>query len=238
MDKKTALVFPCYNEEKRLNQDEIYFLIDHTDSDIFLVNDGSTDRTIFLMEEIRKYNPERIQIIDYTLNQGKAQTIFKAINTLNSSHNYKYIGYFDADFSTSASEIIRMLHHLKQEAPKFLIGSRILMLNHDVKRKAYRHYIGRMIITLINLKHHLLIYDTQCGAKFFSSEIIKVAFKKPFLTSWLFDTEVFIRLKKENLLKGGSEFPLLKWYDVGGSKLGLKSIFKIAKELWIVLVKY
>ena len=177
-------------------------------------------------------------MLNYEENQGKANTIYKSVNSILSTEKYDYIGYFDADFSTPGKELVRMISALDKNDIPFLFGSRILLLNAAIKRKWYRHIIGRVVITLINLKFKLGIYDTQCGAKLFSSAIAKEAFAKPFHTSWLFDVEVFLRLKKLNLLSGGVEFPLREWKDIEGSKLGFSTVFKIVKELYQLIKKY
>jgi len=125
-----------------------------------------------------------------------------------------------------------MLQWIDKKPGNFIIGSRVLLLNSDIKRKTYRHIIGRFIVTIVNLKFKLGIYDTQCGAKIFPAHIATVAFNKPFTTSWLFDIEVFIRLQKKGLLKLGKELPLKEWKDIDGSKLSWKTSFKILKEIY------
>jgi dolichyl-phosphate beta-glucosyltransferase len=95
-----------------------------------------------------------------------------------------------------------------------------------------------VIITMINTRFKLGIYDTQCGAKLFVSETIREAFQTPFKTSWLFDVEIFVRLKKRDLLKTGREIPIYDWKDIDGSKLGWKTGFKIMKELYLLSKNY
>lgn len=236
--KKIGLIIPCYNEEFRLKTDHIKFLVENSDTSIYLVNDGSTDNTVKQIQNIVNCFPNRCFIINYQENSGKANTIFKAIQEIKSQNSYDFIGYFDADFSTPPQEIIRLLNICQSSDSQFLFGSRILILNSLIERKTYRHFIGRAIITLINIKYKLGIYDTQCGAKIFNTNIINKVFTEKFYTSWLFDVEIFIRLKKQNCLKFGLEIPLKQWKDVDGSKLGLKSSFKILKELVTLYQKY
>lgn len=236
--QKVAIIIPCYNESKRLKYKNFQQLFLYSDLDIFFANDGSNDNTIEVINEIIYKHQERCYLIDFSHNSGKASTIYKSIININSSGKYDFIGYFDADFSTPADEIIRMINELNKKKCDFLIGSRILLLNSGIKRKFYRHIIGRTIITLINIKFRLGIYDTQCGSKLFSREIIFKAFDRPFFTSWLFDVEIFIRLKKQNLLVKGVEMPLYNWRDVDGSKLGFKTGFKILKEIYLLFRKY
>lgn len=206
--------------------------------DIFFANDGSKDNTVGVINSIIVKYPERCFLIDFKENSGKANTIYKAINHINQKYKYDFIGYFDADFSTPATEIIRLVEEINKQKHEFLLGSRILLLNSGIKRKYHRHIIGRVIITLINLKFKLGIYDTQCGSKLFSKTIIPKAFNKPFYTSWLFDVEILIRLKNQDLLKHGTEIPIYNWKDVDGSKLGFKTGFKILKELYLLNKNY
>lgn len=233
--QKVAIIIPCYNEAKRLDYKNVEHLILHSDLDIFFANDGSKDNTVEIINSIINKYCGRCFLIDFKENSGKANTIYKAINQIKQENKYDFIGYFDADFSTSSSELIKLVSELKKSGKKFIIGSRILLLNSGIKRKYYRHIIGRIILTVINVKHKLGIYDTQCGVKIFSKEIIKEVFNKPFKTKWLFDVEIFIRLKEKNLLQFGKEFPICDWKDVEGSKLGFLSSLRILREIGIII---
>lgn len=236
--KKTAIIIPCYNEAKRLNKQKILALSSEDNLTVYLANDGSTDNTLQIIESIAAINSENVIVLNYTQNVGKAGVIFKSANQILKLHQFDYIGYFDADFSTPASELQKMMKALNTTNFSFIFGSRVKLLNTKINRKIYRHYIGRIIITLINFKFKLSVYDTQCGAKIFSKEVLTEAFSKPFYTSWLFDVEVFIRLQNKNLLKNGKEFPLNEWTDVEGSKLNWKHFFKIFKEVSLLYKKY
>ncbi|MFL9845203.1 glycosyltransferase [Flavobacterium rhizosphaerae] len=227
--QKTAIIIPCYNEEKRLEKEKV-LLLANTGADIYLCNDGSTDNTAGLLQTIAA-ECKNCFVLDFKKNTGKGNTVYQSVQHVLSQNQYTHIGYFDADFSTPVFEIERLLALQESEPEKFIIGSRVLLLNHNIKRKNFRHYIGRIIITLVNFKFKLTVYDTQCGAKLFPATIAAVAFNAPFKTSWLFDVELFIRLKKNNLLALGNEVPLRQWTDVGGSKLGMQSIFTVLAEL-------
>ena len=178
---RIAIIIPCYNEEKRLDKQQILNLIAETDVQLFLANDGSTDNTLQIINEIAKEYSNRTQVLNFEKNSGKAGVIYKSINKLSEDGSYDFIGYFDADFSTPVVEVKRMLDELNSYKYDFIFGSRIKLLNSKIKRKIYRHYIGRIVVTIINFKFKLSIYDTQCGAKIFSNKLIENAFNKPFL---------------------------------------------------------
>lgn len=236
--QKIAIIIPCYNEEKRLKESSLLELLHDSSVTLYLANDGSKDKTLEIITAFSLQNPERCFVLNYTENSGKANTVFKAVNEVLAMDNYNYIGYFDADFSTPPGEILRLIDEGENSKFKFFFGSRILLLNSGIKRKLYRHIIGRVIITIVNIKFKLGIYDTQCGAKMFSSEVIEKVFNKPFKTSWLFDIEIFIRLKKMDFLKYGKEFPIYGWKDIDGSKLGWRTAFKIINELYLLMKNY
>ncbi|MBS7332677.1 glycosyltransferase [Faecalibacter bovis] len=233
-----AIIIPCYNEELRLSKNNIQDLINgNKNIKIYFANDGSTDNTKNLIDEICAEIPN-CYAIHFMQNEGKSKTIYKAVHQLNAQNQFDYIGYFDADFSTPSNELLKLIHQLEIHQPNFIFASRIKTLNATINRKVHRHFIGRAILTIINIKHHLGIYDTQCGCKIFSKQMINEAFKDKFFTTWLFDVEVFVRLKNKNLLNQGTEFPIKEWYDVEGSKLKFTHFFKIFKEIIILYTKY
>jgi dolichyl-phosphate beta-glucosyltransferase len=234
--QKIAIIIPCYNEEKRIKKSNIDFLMNNSEVTLFFANDGSTDKTVDVIKEIIKAYDNRCFLLDFQENEGKANTIYKAVTQINKQDQFQFIGYFDADFSTPASELVLMVETLEKSVNMFIFASRILLLNSGIERKFYRHIIGRIILTVINFKHKLGIYDTQCGAKIFSREIINVAFDSPFKTKWLFDVEIFIRLKEKELLQYGKEFPVFNWKDVEGSKLGFSSSLTILKEIGMIIL--
>jgi len=236
--QKIAIIIPCYNEEKRIKKELVVSLLAQSSVDVYLANDGSTDNTIIVLEDIVKDFNERCFIFNYKQNRGKATTIYNAANELINKDIYSHIGYFDADFSTPVPEMLKMLKELYRKPEFFITGCRVKLLNTNIDRKLYRHIIGRIIVTLVNFRFKLGVYDTQCGAKIFPVSIAKTAFNKPFLTSWLFDMEIFIRLKNNDLMFNGREFPLRNWTDVEGSKLGWKTAFKILKEMYILTTNY
>ncbi|NBL65777.1 glycosyltransferase [Flavobacterium sp. NST-5] len=231
--QETAIIIPCYNEENRLNSGLIAEFFKISDVDIFLVNDGSTDQTLPILQNISSQNPERCFVISLEKNRGKANAVFQAVQQI-LAKQYRFIGYFDADFSTPITQFELLLEQIKKPEIQLAFASRILTLNSGIERKSYRHFFGRIITTIINFKHQLDIYDTQCGAKIFNQNTARIAFEKPFKTKWLFDVEIFIRLKRHNLLHHAIEVPIQNWKDVSGSKLGLKNVFGIAREIFLI----
>ena len=117
---RIAIIIPCYNEEKRLDKQQILNLIAETDVQLFLANDGSTDNTLQIINEIAKEYSNRTQVLNFEKNSGKAGVIYKSINKLSEDGSYDFIGYFDADFSTPVVEVKRMLDELNSYKYDFI----------------------------------------------------------------------------------------------------------------------
>lgn len=236
--RRLAVVIPCYNEEKRLKKSSILKLINHTEQiDVYLSNDGSTDNTANLMIDIAQES-DAIKVLNYDKNEGKAKTIFKSFVSLKNRNEYTHFGYLDADFSTESEDYLELYQELLNSDKKYIFGSRIATLNSKIDRKLHRHLIGRGVITFINIFFKFKIYDTQCGAKIFDRQVLEVITRSEFVTNWLFDIEIFIRLTNDNLLFEGIEYPLKKWKDINGSKIRKRDSFFIGRDIFKLIRKY
>jgi dolichyl-phosphate beta-glucosyltransferase len=234
-----AIIIPCYNEQKRLRRDLLAELAGTMpDAQIYLVNDGSRDQTLPLLHSLAETHAGKVSVISFADNEGKAKAIGKGVHAVLSRSSPDYIGYMDADFSTPINEFNRLYTTIVREKASFIFGSRIKKLNSELNRSLFRHLVGRCITTFIDSRFKLGIYDTQCGAKIFSNAAVHAAFGEPFLTNWLFDAEIFIRLKKNDILHTGIEMPITGWKDVGGSKIGIKNFPSIVSEFLRLSRKY
>lgn len=236
---KISIIIPCFNEERRLKKEHLLQLLrPENNVTLILVNDGSTDNTHFLLEEIKQANQQNVIVISYSQNKGKAYAVFKGMEHALYNGNSDFIGYLDADFSTNADEFLNLAKIANQEKADYVFGSRIKMLHHSINRSAMRHICGRMLTTIIDLYYKLGIYDTQCGAKLFSPEIVSIITRTQFKTQWLFDVEIFIRIREANMTAKGLEVPLKQWTDPGKSKISLLSFPKIFGELVQLIKNY
>ena len=232
-----AIIVPCYNESERLN---IIAFNNFINSNKFIffyfVNDGSSDNTYYALMSIYNSNPLQVCIINLKKNVGKGEAVRRGfLDALN--RNFEYIGYLDADLATPPSEFIRLVQLINTDT-EVLFGSRIKKAGSLIQRSGFRHLTGRVIATIIDKRFKLGFYDTQCGAKIFKLDILQYVINKPFYTSWLFDVEIFLRINRQFSHINWHEEPLKVWSDDGNSKLNFFSIFKILKELLVLLKKY
>lgn len=236
-----CLVIPCYNEANRLDlvafQD---FLNSQNKIDLLFVNDGSKDKTLDVLIQFQtKQDQSRVTVIDGQTNRGKAETVRFGMSQAQEK-GYRVVGFWDADLATPLNESLAFLDILKSRELNAVTGARILRLGTEIQRKWYRHYLGRVFATFASLALDLPVYDTQCGSKIFKASLVPDLFGKPFLSKWLFDIELFFRLKnsqgKENLKL--FEYPVYRWVDIGGSKLKVSDFLIAPLELLKMVKSY
>lgn len=237
-----AIVIPCFNEAHRLSPGPfVSFLDDRGDLSFVFVDDGSTDQTSEKLEQIRVATGPKSTVLRLADNRGKAEAVRQGIlRALQDAP--AHVGYWDGDLATPLSEIPTFIEFSNDSARKMIFGSRIQRLGAEIERHWYRHYPGRIIAFWINVILRLPVHDTQCGAKLIEADLARQIFTEPFLSSWLFDVELFARIIA---LYGRSEaatmiyeVPLQRWRDVGDSKIAPSYLPRIPLELFRIYWKY
>jgi glycosyltransferase involved in cell wall biosynthesis len=233
----TAIIIPCYNEELRFPVNRfVSFIKKNFAASIYFVNDGSSDNTDSVLEDLRIKFPKHINVINQEKNEGKAAAVRLGINSALKNNKFDRFAFLDADLSTSIEECLLLSEKVTKET-FFVFGSRIKKLDNNIQRKVHRFIIGRVIATFISKMLRLPIYDSQCGCKIFSREWATLIFSEAFLTRWLFDVEIFYRLinhfGRNKIQTKILEVPLSAWIDSENSKVSLFYGIKV----WFDLLK-
>ena len=250
----THIVVPCYNEEKRLPvQKFLQFTSDEAENTgvmFTFVNDGSTDGTLRVIEDMASQRPNRISVHHLSKNGGKAEAVRKGMLHVMNKYELSYndvVAFWDADLATPLAAIAQFTDKMdKHPNLEMVFGARVALLGRDIRRKMSRHYLGRIFATLASVILNIRIYDTQCGAKMFrATNDLRRALSTPFTTGWIFDVELIARFKSLRLHANKSpcesviyELPLESWRDVDGSKLGLLSKIKALYGLGCIWCEY
>lgn len=240
---KTGIIIPCYNEEKRLNvQAFVEFIKSKDDYHICFVNDGSKDNTLEVLNRIKEEDPEKVSVIDMKKNGGKASAVRAGSRYLFNREDIEFIGFIDADLSTDFNDFESLVATLSDNDNLSLVYGSRGGNNDNIQRNAFRKFFSRIIKALVQLILGLPIEDTQCGAKVFRKDIIPVAYNKEFMSKWLFDVEIFIRLKKHfgttEIMSRIQEQELTRWVHVDDSKLGVKDSLEIPYVLMSIWFSY
>lgn len=239
-----AIIVPCYNEEKRFPFDEfLNFAQKHPEVLICFVNDGSKDKTLSVLRGIQNECSDNICVYSMPQNGGKSEAVRQGMLYMHSNYQVDLLGFLDADLATKPEEWLQMAKY-KEQYPQFgaIVGSRIQRLGANINRDDNRSLFSNIVKKFIRIILKTPFQDTQCGAKIFNRGLIPFLFNTPFMTPWLFDVEIFLRLQKKfgktSLQKGVLEFPLMHWSEVGDSRLKFKHTIKIPAQLMQLYIKY
>ena len=243
----SIVVVPCYNEAQRLDLRRFEQFVARTQGvDLLLVNDGSRDNTLELLEGLHARNPRRFSFLHLKQNSGKAEAVRQGC-LLALELRPAQLGYWDADLATPLEDIPRFAQVLN-EMPTIdaVLGCRLPLLGRRIERKPLRRALGRVFANTASLALRLPIYDTQCGAKLFRvTPVLRQALTEPFGTRWIFDVEILARMKVIRRKLGLSaladalyEQPLDHWRDVAGSKLKSTDFARAFWEMARIYCRY
>lgn len=236
MNKKIALIIPCYNEGRRLKYQNFNDFIDKykKDIDCYFVDDGSTDDTCNIIElQIMAKNPNNVSLIKSTQNEGKAKAIRKGMLCA-VKKDYEMLGFIDADLQIPLSQIEKIAMHLSDSKALLAISTRELRSKLRINKP--RTLLSLLFVEIANyiLKFNPVLSDTQCGCKIFRKEIIEASFQEEFYSKWLFDLEILLRLKtydasiREKII----EIKLPHLNESVDSKFKIYRNLNLIKELW------
>jgi glycosyltransferase involved in cell wall biosynthesis len=150
--------------------------------EIIVINDGSKDKTLSVIDRIRKKD-QRIRCISYKLNKGKGHAIKKGV--LRSTG--KYILFMDGDGDIGVDILARYVQRLSKA--HIVIGSK----NHRhsvVKAPLSRRLLSKCFQVYTKLLLGLHVGDTQVGLKAGRGEVFRKIFEQVRVKRYAFDTEM------------------------------------------------
>lgn len=226
-----SLVIPAYNEAARLGktltQVLAYLQAQPYSSEIIVVDDGSTDDTVHVIESIFAVKGNNIptRLISYPVNQGKGYAVRKGLLAAEGT-----IAVFsDADLSTPISELPKLLEPIVDNQFDVVFGSRALDRSLiGVHQSWMREQSGRFFNLVMQMATGLPYTDTQCGFKAFRLDACRPIIEGAVLNRFGFDVELLylshlagLRLREQ----------AVRWDDAAGSKVGLLSGINGFREL-------
>jgi dolichyl-phosphate beta-glucosyltransferase len=210
---KYSIIIPAYNEESRiiktLNDIADFINKQKQQYEVIVVDDGSTDRTVGVVEGFQKKH-RGISIIELSKNQGKGFAVKTGI--LNSKG--ENVLFLDADGSTHISEITKLVKHLSNN--DIVIGSR--KMNESVvvsPKSSLRKILSKLSVAISSLLVKD-IKDTQCGFKLMNRKVALHLFSIQKIRKFGFDIEVLALAQFHNYKI--AEIPI-EWGHVAGSKV-------------------
>lgn len=237
-----GVVIPCYNEEERLLSKEFLDFVDKNSGyHLCFVNDGSKDKTLEVLNNLRKGRENFITVYDCEKNGGKAEAVRLGMLHMAKHEDLDYIGFLDADLSTDLVDFDDLVSTIENSDFKIVSGSRISRMGANITKESARKIISMTINFFIRKILSMDFKDTQCGAKIFRKDVIETSFGEKFVTKWIFDVEIFKRVTADYGIEKAKSFiceqPLKRWIHADGSKLSMKDsvkiVFQLAQIAWV-----
>lgn len=215
---KISLIIPTFNQEKiiinslkKLNS----FIEKEKDNwEILFVNDGSTDKTLQILENFR---PSFFKVISYNKNKGKGFALKKGVEVALG----EYICFLDSDLPYSFNNLKEVLRELDNYDVS--IGSRSLSTNNHENIKFLRRFIGKGSGIVSNAILRYNIRDTQCGLKAFRKNVAKDIFSHQTINGFYFDPEILYIAKKRGYTIKEVRAVVLKSHQIESSSVNIFS---------------
>ena len=234
-----SIIIPAYNEEKRIQNTLLKvrdFLVQQNyEYEIIVVNDGSTDKTLDIVNQL-KSKINSLILIDHKENKGKGFAVRGGM--LQAKGDYKL--FMDADGSSPIEEVEKFFPYLKQ-GNDVVIGSRAIKgANITLAQNLQRKFLGFAFRMMTKILAGLWGFnDTQCGFKIFDAKSANDIFSKCKINGWSFDVEVLVLARKLGYLV--KEVPI-NWHDSPGTKVKMtgmvRSVFDLLVIRWLAFSRF
>jgi glycosyltransferase involved in cell wall biosynthesis len=174
-----------FNESRALPNTlaRIKFQFPTADTEIFLVDDGSTDDSAGLAKHLTR-GDDRIEIIHLPKNLGKGAALRAGVARTTADA----VLFMDADLSTSLDHVDDFFERLSDF--DIVIGSRSVPGSIVKRSSPMRQLMGRTFNQLMRLSTGLDIHDSQCGFKAFRGDVARLLFSLSENNRFAFDPEI------------------------------------------------
>ena len=224
VNKKISIVIPVFNEEKNVpilykRLKEVLDKLPY-DYEIIFVNDGSTDKTGKILEEIAKED-KKVKVIEFARNFGQTPAMVAGMDYATGD----VIITMDGDLQNDPKDIPRLLEKI-EEGYDVVSGWRKNRKDAAVSRKLPSKIANWLIGRLTGVK----IHDYGCTLKAYRSDVIKNVRLYgelhrfiPALASTVTSVDKIIEIPVEH-------HPRI----YGKSKYGISRTFKVISDLFFI----
>jgi len=171
-----SIVIPTYNEEKNIRQTlaQVFDYLEEKEFtyEIIVVDDGSEDETVEIVEEF--FGDKESLTLIKNPHKGKGVAVRRGVLASKGD----YILFSDADLATPIEETDRFLMWLRDHDFDVAIASREGFGAKRVEEPYYRHFLGRGFNFLVQFLALSGIEDSQCGFKMFTRKAANNIFRR------------------------------------------------------------
>lgn len=223
---KVAILIPCYNEEKTIEQVVKDFKKHVPTARIYVYDNNSTDRTAALAKSAGA-------IVRHEYSQGKGNVIRRMFREINAE---VYI-MVDGDATYSAADAPAMIKMIEEKRAEMVVGDRLSGAYYTENKRPFHNFGNNLVRLLINKIFKSDISDIMTGYRAMSYEFVKTF---PVLSrGFEIETEMsihaaFRRMRTENITVSYKDRP-----EGSESKLSTFSDgFKVLGTILYLLVVY
>ena len=164
-----SIVIPLYNEDESLP--ELYSWIERVMNknnysfEVIFINDGSTDRSWQVIQELQSQSPNHVKGIKFRRNYGKSPALYCGFKEAEGD----VVITMDADLQDSPDEIPELFRMIKEEGYDLVSGykqKRYDPISKTIPTKLF-NATARKISGIKNL------HDFNCGLKAYRKEVVK-----------------------------------------------------------------
>jgi dolichol-phosphate mannosyltransferase len=225
---RLSIVIPVYNEEETIPQvieQVLAVSLDGVEKEIVVVNDGSSDKTGEVVQNLSTRMPGQLTVVHHEENQGKGA----AIRTAMAHVTGDLVVTQDADLEYDPQDYPALVAPFSDPAVQVVYGSRNLRIN---PRSSWSFYWGgRLLSWVANLLYGSRITDEATGYKVFRTDILRSLNLQP--TRFEFCPEVTGKLLRRGVEihevpityrpRSFEEGKKIQWYD------GINAIWTLIK---------
>lgn len=220
MPPSLSIIVPAYNEAARLGL-TLRTIFDYlaeqdADSEVIVVDDGSTDETVEVAtQHLLQSSRISARIIPVQPNRGKGHAVCTGLLAATAP-----IALFtDADLSTPITETPKLVEPIERGTADLTFGSRALDRSLiGVHQPWRREQGGRVFNLIVRMATGLPFWDTQCGFKAFRLSVCRPIIEAATINRFGFDVELLYVAYKAGLRL--QEIPV-RWDHNEGSKVSV-----------------
>ena len=166
-----SIVVPLFNEDESLP--ELFNWIkrvatSHNFSyEVIFVNDGSTDRSWEVIEELQKENPDTVHGIKFRRNYGKSPALYCGFKAAQGN----VVITMDADLQDSPDEIPELYRMITEDGYDLVSGYKMNRSKGDPLSKTIPTKLFNATARQVSGIHNL--HDFNCGLKAYRKEVVK-----------------------------------------------------------------
>ena len=166
-----SVVIPLFNEEESLP--ELFSWIkrvmeeNHFSYEVFFVNDGSTDNSWQVIEQLRQENPDVVHGIKFRRNYGKSPALYCGFDRVQGD----VVITMDADLQDSPDEIPELYRMIKEDGYDLVSGYKMNRSKGDPLSKTIPTKLFNATARKVSGIHNL--HDFNCGLQAYRKEVVK-----------------------------------------------------------------